>query len=57
MAILLTEVCHDVQVQPDLQPLTGEVLASATSVKTEVLDLTLLSMGFGVAGMRKHTWT
>ena len=33
-ATLLTEVCHDSQVELDLQPLTGEVLASATSVKT-----------------------
>ncbi|KAF3980765.1 MAG: hypothetical protein HFP76_00405 [Methylococcales symbiont of Iophon sp. n. MRB-2018] len=34
-ATLLTEVCHDVLIEPDLQPLTGEVLARATAVKTD----------------------
>ena len=28
---LLTEVCHDVCVEPDLQPLTGEQLVNATA--------------------------
>ena len=35
-ATLLTEVCHNVLVEPDLQPLTGEVLARATSVRIVV---------------------
>ena len=30
-ANLLTEVCHDVQIEPCLQPLTGESLAGASS--------------------------
>ena len=30
-ASLLTEVCHDVQVEPELQPLTGESLTNATA--------------------------
>ena len=34
-ASLLTEVCHDVSLEPDLQPrLTGEVIPGATSVKS-----------------------
>ncbi len=34
-ANLLTEVCHNVLVEPDLQPLTGETLTYATSVSSE----------------------
>ena len=30
-ASLLTEVCHDVMIKPNLQPLTGEALTRATS--------------------------
>ena len=30
-ANLLTEVCSDVYIEPDLQPITGEVLTGATS--------------------------
>ncbi len=30
-ANLLTEICHDVCIEPDLQPITGEVLTGATS--------------------------
>jgi len=45
-ATLLTEVCHDVQVEPDLQPLTSEVLASATSVKTDGARLDIAVNGF-----------
>ena len=30
-ANLLTEVCHDVMIEPELQPLTGEILNGATS--------------------------
>ena len=33
-ATMLTEVCHDVLVEPDLQPLSGEVLARASSIRT-----------------------
>ena len=34
-ATMLTEVCHDVLVEPDLQPLSGEVLARASSIRTD----------------------
>ena len=30
-ANLLTKVCNDVFIEPDLQPITGEVLTGATS--------------------------
>ena len=45
-AALLTEVCHDVRVEPDLQPLTGEVLNGATSVKTDGARLDIAVSGF-----------
>ena len=35
IANLLTEVCHDVLVEPDLQPMTGEVLTNKTSNASE----------------------
>ena len=31
-ANLLTEVCHKVSIEPDLQPLTGESLRGASSI-------------------------
>ena len=31
-ANLLTEVCHDVRSEPELQPLSGEVMAGVTSI-------------------------
>ena len=34
-ANLLTEVCHDVCVEPELQPLTGELLTNATANKED----------------------
>ena len=44
-ATLLTEVCHNVLVEPDLQPLTGEVLARATSVRTDGARLDIAANG------------
>ena len=40
-AHLLTEVCHDVKTEPDLQPLTGETLShtSANSLDGARLDI------------------
>ena len=31
----MTEVCHDVCVEPHLQPVTGEVIARASSISTD----------------------
>ena len=45
-ASLLTEVCHVVLLEPDLQPLTGEVIPRATSVKSDGARLDIAVSGF-----------
>lgn len=45
-ANLLTEVCHDVVIEPDLQPLTGEVLARATANTSDGARLDIAANGF-----------
>ena len=45
-ANLLTEVCHDVVVEPDLQPLTGEALACATLNPSVGATLAIAVNGF-----------
>ena len=44
-ANLLSEVCHDVCVEPNLQPLTGEQLSYATSNKQEGARLDIAANG------------
>ena len=45
-ANLLTEVCHDILVEPDLQPLTGETMTYTTSNSTEGARLDIAVNGF-----------
>ena len=45
-ASLLTEVCTDVCIEPDLQPLTGEVLTGATSNSQAGARLDIAANGF-----------
>ena len=45
-AHLLTEVCHDVRVEPDLQPLSGKTLARATSITQDGAPLDIAANGF-----------
>ncbi len=45
-ANLLTEVCSDVQIEPDLQPLTGETLSFATSNSQDGARLDIAANGF-----------
>ena len=45
-ANLLTEVCHDILVETDLQPLTGEVLINKTSNASEGARLDVSVKGF-----------
>ena len=45
-ANLLSEVCHDVRTEPDLQPLSGESLASLSSVSSEGARLDIAVSGF-----------
>ena len=45
-ARLLTEVCHDVRVEPNLQPLTGEVFSGASSNIQDGVRLDIVASGF-----------
>ena len=51
-ARLLSEVCHDVQVEPHLQPLTGEVLHYRTAVLEDDARVDIQAAGFW--GCRHH---
>ena len=44
-ANLLTEVCHDVVIEPDLQPLTGEILTRASSNTADGARLDIAANG------------
>ena len=54
---LLTEVCNDVCIEPELQPLTGEALTGATSNAQDGAWLDMLPMVSGEAGLKEHFWT
>ena len=45
-ANLMTEVCHDVCVEPTLQPITGEVLSNATAISDDGARLDITANGF-----------
>ncbi len=45
-ANLLTEVCPDVLIEPDLLPLTGEVISHATSNTQDSARLDIAANGF-----------
>ena len=45
-ANLLTEVCHDVQVEPDLQEVSNEVLSGWTAITTDGARLDNAANGF-----------
>ena len=45
-AHLLTEVCHNVAVEPHLQPLTGETLHGASSITQDGARLDVAADGF-----------
>ena len=45
-ANLLTEICHDVCIEPDLQPITGEVLTCITSNTQDGARLDIAANGF-----------
>ncbi len=48
-ADLLPEICHDVEIEPTLQPLTGERLSNRTANTEDGarLDVKACDMGFG----------
>ena len=45
-ANLMTEVCHDVCIEPTLQPLTGEVVSNATAISDNGARLDIAANGF-----------
>ena len=45
-ANLMSEVCHDVCVEPTLQPITGEVLSNATAISDDGARLDIAANGF-----------
>ena len=45
-ASLMSEVCHDVCMEPTLQPITGEVLSNATAILDDGARLDIAANGF-----------
>ena len=45
-ASVLTEVCHDVRVEPDLQPITDETITAATANTSDGAQLDIAINGF-----------
>ena len=45
-ANVLSEVCHDVCIEPVLQPLTGEVLSGASAIREDAARLDIAADGF-----------
>ena len=56
-ANLMSEVCHDVCVEPSLQPVTGEILNGAFAITEDGARLTSPLMVFGEAGTSGRTST
>ena len=54
-ADLLTEVCNDVCIEPDLQPLTGEALTGSSSNTQDGARLDIAANGFGVVVLNAPT--
>ena len=52
-ANLLTEVCHEVQVEPGLQPISGERFQQAS---LNIEDGARLDMVFGEVDVRRPFW-
>ena len=44
---LLKEICHDVSIEPGLQPLTGENLHYRSAIKDDQACLDIAAHGFG----------
>ncbi len=55
-AHLMTEVCHNVAVEPHLQPLTGETLQGASSITQEGARLDVAADGFWGSRFERAFW-
>ena len=55
-ASMLQDVCHDVRVEPNLQPLSGEVMAHRTAIVEDGARLDVSACGFflGGGGLKGH---
>ena len=51
-AKLLSEVCHDVPVDPTLVPLTGELMEHLTTIETNETRLEIRARGFWRRGQQ-----
>ena len=56
-ASLLTEVCHDVCTEPELQPVISETLRSASANCQDGARLNIAANGFWGVHLKKHTST
>ena len=56
-ATLLSEVCHNVSIEPHPQPLTGEILSHYTANTKTMQGWMLQLVGFGGEGLRRHFLT
>ena len=56
-ASLLTEACHKVSIDPDLQPISGEIFHRALTNIQDGARLDVAMSGFGGAGMRDPSVT
>ena len=54
-ANIMSEVCHDVCIEPQLQELSDEPLHHATSIRDDELVLTSGHMGSGATGHNGHS--
>ncbi len=54
-ANLLSEVCHDVGVEPNLQPITGEDLTGALPMSRMVRVQTSQQVDSGEVGLKGHS--
>ena len=52
IAKILSEVCHDVKVEPTLLPLTGERMKHRTAIETNEARLGIRARGFGIRGQQ-----
>ncbi len=51
-ALLLSEVCKDVAIEPQLQPLTGEILSLFTANSEDIIWISKLDFSIGRPGQR-----
>ena len=56
IASLLNDVCHDVRVEPHLQPLSGESMRYRTAKTDTEATSDISACGFGDHALRKSSW-